>query len=318
MPVWLIPACVFLLIGIAGTAYLYAVRVPREETAAGIAALADMRWRDFIRLVLEALQQRGFSRVFDADTVGDEADIELQRDDQPWLLSCKHGVSFVLDGNHVAALVHAMRMRGAAGGVLVTPGRVAPGTEALATPQRVELLDGPRLWPQLRPLLDAERRAAIGAQARARAARHVLLAWLLALFAAIVTWQLLQAYGSASSAANAPAAASATAVPGHTDVSHTGVGAATNAISAAPTDPAALERRRQQAAHEISALPGVQRALWSTESTLLVSLQSETGDPKPALCTILKRYDELASSRVQLQPPEGSAAAVRFFQCRSY
>jgi hypothetical protein len=33
---------------------------------------------------------------------------------------------------------------------------------------------------------------------------------------------------------------------------------------------------------------------------------------------LLERYPELGASRVQLQPPEGSGEAVRFFQCRAY
>ena len=32
----------------------------------------------------------------------------------------------------------------------------------------------------------------------------------------------------------------------------------------------------------------------------------------------LLRYDELSSSRLQLQPPQASTQAVRFLQCRSY
>ena len=94
--------------------------------------------------------------------------------------------------------------------------------------------------------------------------------------------------------------------------------AAAHPEAGVPADPAALHRRRQQAARDIDAVPQVQRALWSTESTLLVYLQRDQPDPKPALCRILERYDELAASRIQLQPPDGSGKAVRFIQCRAY
>ena len=320
MAEWLLPAGVALLIGIVGSVYLYAIRVPREETAAGIAALSDMRWRDFIHLVLDAMQRRGFARVFDADAGGDESDIELQRDDQRWLLSCKHGAAFVLGGNSIAALANAIRMRGATGGLLVTPGRFAPEANALATPQRIELLDGPRLWPELRPLLDESQRTAIGAQSRARAMRHLLLTWLLALFAGIVAWQLHDHSGPAASVPSAPSAAApstATQAPAPAAPSRRQTDA-TDDAGPVPADPAALHRRRQQAARDIDAVPQVQRALWSTESTLLVYLQRDQPDPKPALCRILERYDELAASRIQLQPPDGSGKAVRFIQCRAY
>ena len=85
-----------------------------------------------------------------------------------------------------------------------------------------------------------------------------------------------------------------------------------------PTDPVALERRRKETANAISTLFGVDRALWSTQSTLLVYLSAEEADPSSELCPLLERYPELAASRVQLQPPPGSQKSVRFKQCRSY
>ncbi|MEO5962435.1 MAG: hypothetical protein ABIP87_03240, partial [Thermomonas sp.] len=85
-----------------------------------------------------------------------------------------------------------------------------------------------------------------------------------------------------------------------------------------PTDDAALEKRRQEAADTISTLFGVSRAVWSTQSTLVVNLSSSDADPVSQLCPLLERYPELAASRVQLQPPPGSERQVRFIQCRSY
>ena len=40
---WLVPIAAFLLIGISASLYLHRIRLPREETAAGVAALAGMR-----------------------------------------------------------------------------------------------------------------------------------------------------------------------------------------------------------------------------------------------------------------------------------
>lgn len=85
-----------------------------------------------------------------------------------------------------------------------------------------------------------------------------------------------------------------------------------------PSDPAVLDRRRAETANAISTLAGVDRAIWSTQSTLLVYLATENADPIGALCPLLERYPELAASRVQLQPPQGSDKPVRFKQCRSY
>ena len=75
---------------------------------------------------------------------------------------------------------------------------------------------------------------------------------------------------------------------------------------------------RMSDANAISTLFGVDRALWSTQSTLLVHLSAEEADPSGELCPLLERYPELAASRVQLQPPPGSQRPVRFKQCRSY
>ena len=73
-----------------------------------------------------------------------------------------------------------------------------------------------------------------------------------------------------------------------------------------------------ETAKAISTLAGVDRAVWSTQSTLLVYLAAEDADPSAALCPLLERHVELAASRVQLQPPAGSEKPVRFKQCRSY
>ena len=68
----------------------------------------------------------------------------------------------------------------------------------------------------------------------------------------------------------------------------------------------------------MSDLPGIDRALWQTQSTLLVYLLDGTFDPLPELCPELERYEELAATRLQLQPPAGSPRPVRFVQCRPY
>ena len=97
-----------------------------------------------------------------------------------------------------------------------------------------------------------------------------------------------------------------------------GMQAAPEAPSVVPTDPQELERRRKDLATAVSTLPGIDKALWSTQSTLLVYLSEDLPDPMSSICPLLERYDELAASRIQLQPPAGSARPVRFLQCRAY
>ena len=88
----------------------------------------------------------------------------------------------------------------------------------------------------------------------------------------------------------------------------------------APRDaaPPTLEQDRTEAARAIGSLPMVDRALWSSQSTLLVYVSNAKADAKSAICPLLERYPELVASRVQLQSPEGSGEPVRFFQCRAY
>jgi restriction system protein len=62
----------------------------------------------------------------------------------------------------------------------------------------------------------------------------------------------------------------------------------------------------------------VDRAVWTTQSTLEVFLLETDSDAIPSICPLVERYPALASSRIQLTPPPGSQAPVRFRQCRVY
>lgn len=316
----LLALVVLIAIGTAATWYLRRVRLPREETAEGIAALSDMRWRDFIKLVLDVLAQRGFVRVTDPEAASDEADIALQRDGATWLLSSKHGARYVLGSAEINDFANAMRMRGAEGGLLVTPGTLAPDARRFAEPQGIELLDGPSLWPELRERLPAAQRDAIGTQARIRARQHAWFGWLVGVIAGAAIFLLLRGPGDAGAPASETTAMPA---PRHAPKAIAGSApshSSPDAVWPAPRDenPATLEQQRTDAARAIGSLPMVDHAVWSTSSTLIVYLSEIDRDVKPALCPLLERYPELAASRVQSQPPSGSSEPVRFFQCRAY
>lgn len=310
---------VVLAIGFATTWYLRGVRLPREETAEGIAALSDMRWRDFIKLVLDVLAGRGFQRVSDPAATSDEADIPLQRNGELWLLSSKHGASYVLGSGDLAEFANTMRLRSAQGGLLATPGLFAPEARRFAEPQRIELLDGPTLWPELRERLPEAQRKAIGTHARIRARQHAWFGWLLGVVAGAGLFLLVHRADDDNASASA-----ITAIPASRHVPKPvaipASRAAANVIWPAPRDanPATLEEQRTEAARAIGSLPMVDRAMWSTPSTLLVYLSDTNHDAKSAICPLLERYQELGASRVQLQAPQGSGEPVRFFQCRAY
>jgi hypothetical protein len=313
---WLVPVVLCLLLGFGATFYLQRIRLPHEETVAGIAALAGMRWRDFMHLVLAAMNARGYERVFlPHATGGEESDYLLERDGQRWLLSSKHGTAYVLGSSTIAEFAREIRMRGAAGGLMVTPGRFAPEAMNLARTQRIELLDGPALWPELRPLLPEAQREEVSGPSREQLRRQLWVAWGASVLVGVVAFLAMQQAAPRHEQIETATAASSYRRP-------VAMAEAAQAISApaaaVPTDPQELERRRKDLATAVSTLPGIDKALWSTQSTLLVYLSEDLPEPMSAICPLLERYDELAASRVQLQPPAGSTHPVRFLQCRAY
>jgi restriction system protein len=312
---WTIALAVAVLIGVAGTLYFRLVVMRRDETAAGLSALAAMSWREFIHLVLDALARRGYARVHNRETPSGDNDYTLERDGKHWLLSCKHGSAFVLGGAHVVELANDIRLANAAGGILASQGRIAAEARPAAALQRIELLDGPTLWPELRDLIDPAQRAEILAGASRKARQRTLLSWLLALLAGVATFLALP--GSDDAAARA--AAAVVAAPAGPALPQADAAIANEPIAApAPDDAAGLEQQRHDVAEAVSTLPMVDRAVWSTQSTLQVYLLDTSTDAMPQICPLVVRYDALAPSRIQLTPPAGSDAPTRFRQCRSY
>src|SRR3546814_7145047 len=74
--------------------------------------------------------------------------------------------------------------------MLATQGKISADARPAATIQRIELLDGPTLWPDLRGLIDPQQRAVILADAATKARQRTLLSWLLALVAGIAVFLL--------------------------------------------------------------------------------------------------------------------------------
>lgn len=327
MTALLIALLVFALAGIAATALLRRRPSTGNRLAQGLAHLADLRWREFTRLVLQAMQARGYRVLKDDNSPGDElpsdgGDILLERDGERMLLLCKYGTASVVGAQAILGLGKAAELRGAHGAMVVTPGRFEDEARRVAGQQHVELVDGASLWPEVEPFVGHAQLAESIAPAHDR--RNFALAWVGAAAIAAISWTILQGLPFA---APAPAATDDVATPGPSAPASTspaqapaaeGASAAVAQSEPVPTDPAILTRRRNETANAISTLAGVDRAVWSTQSTLLVYLSSEDTDPSARLCPLLERYPELAASRVQLQPPQDSARPVRFKQCRAF
>lgn len=336
---WLIAIAATLLIGGLATFYFLAVQRRHDETRAGIAALSAVSWRSFIRMVLDALSRRGLTRLVDENNAGDDSDYVLSRDDERWLLSCKHGSAFVLGRLTINELARAIELKDATGGFLVTQGRISDEVRPMAALQRIELLDGPTLWPQLRDFLPAPQLAAIRQRASRLARQRVLSSWLFALLAGVAIWFVLPAparpltvppaavTASEQPPATAPAGATAsgtqTALPEpHVPAPERGaappVAPQAQSATAPPSAGMSIERQRVEIAATVSTLPDVAHAFWPSESTLHVILGRIDGDAFARICPLIERYDELATSRIQLSPPAASGRSVRFRQCRLY
>lgn len=317
----LIALIVFALSGLGLTAWLrrnQAARPAPASTERSADELSKLRWRDFAKLVLQVMRARGYRVATEeglpADGIPtDGSDIVLEREGVRTLLSCKYGSGAVVGAQALLGLAKSATLRGTGEVIVVTPGRFEEEAARIARQQNIELIDGQSLWPEVRPYVSGGTAPAEAAPSNATATRMIGLAWGGAAVIGGLAWMLAQGMqpvgGDAAPQIDAPTHA----------IAHT---AATTPqptpVSVVPTEPAALEARRREAANAITTLFGVDRALWSTQSTLLVYLSAEDVDPTTDLCPLLERYPELAASRVQLQPPAGSSKPVRFKQCRTY
>src|SRR5690606_29323463 len=134
---WIIAIVAMLLVGAAGTAYFRGVRLCRDEADAGIVALSGVWGQVFIHLGLDVLSRRGYERVVDHEEPSGDRDFVLEKDRQHWLLSCKHGSAFVLGKSVVNDLASDISLKNAAGGFLVTQGRITEDAHPVAARQRI-------------------------------------------------------------------------------------------------------------------------------------------------------------------------------------
>lgn len=304
-----------LTVGTALSVWLWSVRRRKLVIAGGLQTLAAMRWREFSQFVIEALQEQGFeaSRISADAHRAAPADLQLTRNDETWLLSCKQGVNSRITVAMVDELAKSLHITAASGGILVTLGSIQ--TEARGHHRNVELIDGATLWPLIDPQLPPSVHAELAARARAKTVGATVLAWGAALGLGIAGAIALQLLLPGDSASPTPAA----------DPPSAQTSSATTAVAAADApsapEPPVLDEAAQREAvvNGVAVLPGVERVGWVTDSTLLVQLLDESSERLDAgICATLAQFPELRASRVQLQPPEGSGTPVRFMQCSLY
>lgn len=307
---WLCGLAVALLTGVAVSAYLWWIRRRKDEIAAGLHALSGLRWREFSRLVLSALERRGMVVVAAApDETRDPRGIfPLTRDGQSWLLSCKHGSAYRIGAAPVEELAASVRLGNAAGGILATEGQLEQEGRIAAQGHNIEVLDGPHLWDELAPLVETDLREQIVGQAAARAKRHIAIGWLgsVTLGALVATALANAGLDTGDSAATAPVTAQKPAATAATDV----------VAYHEPTE-AELQEQRLAVSRALSGTPGVVRGVWQTRLTLVVDYQGDETEVWPRICQQVELYPALRTVRVQLNPPAGSKEPVRWRQCKT-
>ncbi|HEY5804518.1 MAG TPA: restriction endonuclease [Lysobacter sp.] len=309
----------FVLSGALATAYLWLVRQRQAETNAGIEALAAMRWREFSRLVIEALHARGYiaESVEQSLEHGPQAEIRLVREGRTWMLACKQaGARSRLGAASVRELAESVRVNGAAGGILATPARIEGDARKVAG--ELELYDGTALWALVSQMLPPSLREDLTASARRRSVREIAIGWCGALVVGLLIGfapALVQREPAAEPVASpSPAVHRPTAA-----ATAPGVPADPVLTAPAPADPNREQFERGEVIHAVAALPWVERVMWSTASTLVIQQRDDVDQMQvEEICAVLGRYDALRASRLQLQPPAGSQRTVRFLQCRSY
>jgi hypothetical protein len=318
MSLWL-AVIAALALGGAATAYLWNIRRRQDATAAGIAALSAMRWREFSHFVLDAMRHRGFDVLTPQDEAerGQQAEFLLSGHGRRWLLGCKHGSAYRLSPQAVAEFAANMRFQGAAGGFLVTPGHVESDARRPAREANIELIDGDALWPEVAPLLPPSLTDDVQRMADAQAKRHITYSWLAA-FAVAVVLGVFALTGEPPPVEAAPVVVSRPSPEAAPQAAPMPAPASTASLAPSAEDEAAEDRQRKEVAGILASLPGIESAVWSTRSTLLVNLVDGRSDRLNEICAALERYEALRTARVQLQPPAGSDVRVRFVQCRTF
>ncbi|WP_313218754.1 restriction endonuclease [Stenotrophomonas sp.] len=331
---WILALLLALIVWFLATAYFWLIKRKRKETQLGLNALAGMHWREFSLIVRRAMhEQRGLQDVPDeaVDSREPRSDFLMHDGPQRWLLSCKHGRAYRIGTAAVNELGAAARLAGARGGILITEGKVERDGRIAAEKQSVEVLDGPLLWPLLKPYLPGDMEARVEAGARGEALRRISIAALGAatlglmvglgsLTAGLETeWADDETAAAAPAAAKAPAPAGtqptpATPAPAAPETAGRAADAAPPAMEANPDD-ATLDRYQQELSRNVASRPGVASGIWLTRQTLAINRTGEIDAIWPLICEEVTRYPALRTVRIQLNPRPGVDEPVRWRQC---
>src|SRR5690606_33381953 len=342
----LILAIAATLAALAGSFWWFGVHRRRKaETQAGIQALAGMKWRECAGLVLQALGEKGYREAPSSGQPGDGGtEFVLLKDGQRCLVGYKHGTAYRLGEANFRDFANAVQLQGASSGILVTLGSAEGFARDLARRYEVELIDGPSLWPQVEPFAPAAMVESVRehASSETRRGKQVGIAGSLGLGLLVSLGARLRQPRSPLASRPAPAAAgpaTPAAQPPPAEADTSAPEQLPAPAEAEPVDEASRQvaearrileevenlseeqrgQRRATAAARVAILDEVKAAMWTTQSTLVVSMARPDSMDRGLVnnaCAILVEYEELRYSRLQLEPPPGSTVPVRWRQCQ--
>jgi predicted Ser/Thr protein kinase len=319
-------AAIVTALGLAITGYWFGVhRWRKRECDAGIGSLANMKWRDCMGLVLEAMRRDGYEQVPLSEQPGDGGnEFLLHRGHELILLGYKHGTAYRIDEADLREFVGDIQMQGAGRGVLATLGSTDSVAVDIVKRYGIELIDGAALWPKVRPFVPATVRKDVRRQTASRTWKEIAIGGACSVVLGVVTFVVasqMAAKATSDRVANALVPGSnATAAAASAAADRKRINVATEAMAkvAALTD-AELVQRRAEALKKVKSIAQIDSAGWSSESTLLLTLkQSDSTDKRLSddVCGILTQYEELRFTRLQMQPPLNSTTPIHWRQCQ--
>jgi restriction system protein len=299
------------------------------EVVCGITALAAMKWRECVGLVIHFLEKEGYREEMSSRQPGDGGtEFLLKKQNETVLLSYKHGTAYNIGEANIRDFASSVQVIGAQRGIFVTLGSIENIARSLTKKFDIELMDGKDLWPRIESYIPTQTREKIASEAASKTQKELRFTGYASIVVTIIGFLAfggLAALTSSGESASTPQIAqqSATSV---TD-SKTDAQKELEKINAAAKELDAIDKmteqqrnqRRINVATSVASLTYISTAVWSTPSTLLISLNELPTDDKTLVaevCSILTQKEELRYTRIQLDPPPGSTAQVRFRQCQ--
>jgi restriction system protein len=306
------------------------VKRREAEVVIGISALAAMKWRECVGLVIHVLEREGYREEISSRQPGDGGtEFLLKKQDETALLSYKHGTAYHIGEANIRDFVSGVQLIGAKKGLLVTLGSIDNVAFGLAKRFDIELMDGKSLWPRIESYVPTQIREKIASDAALKTQSHLrvntgvsIVVGLLS-FLAFGGLSIFSGTSDVSSSLPNASEVSGKAQPEEKSASEIELEKIKEAAKELEAVDNMTEQQRNQrrvnVATSVASLPNISTAVWSTPSTLLLSLNTLPADEKPLVaevCNILTQKEELRYTRIQLDPPAGSDAPVRFRQCQ--